>query len=69
MIFAPVLLYWHEPPVFPPSAIPLRHRIGFIAAKVGNRACTLRFEVHFLQILPCRARVIGKKKHRVRLLR
>lgn len=28
------------------------HRSGFIAANIGRRACPLRFEVHFLQILP-----------------
>lgn len=29
-----------------------RHRSGFTAANIGRRACPLRFEVHFLQILP-----------------
>ena len=28
------------------------HRSGFTAANIGRRACPLRFEVHFLQILP-----------------
>lgn len=30
------------------------HRFGFIAANLACRACSLRFEMHFLQILPCK---------------
>ena len=38
-------------------------------ANIGCRACSLRFEVDFLQILPFRERVIGRKKHREWLFR
>ena len=38
-------------------------------ANIGCRACSLRFEVHFRQILPCIARVIYRKKHREWLFR
>jgi len=46
---------------------PSRRRMDFTGANVGGRACSLRFEVHFLQILPFSERVIGRKKHRERL--
>ena len=54
---------------FPFPCRPPRHRVGFTGANVGGRACSLRFEVHFLQILPFCERVIGRKKHRERLCR
>jgi len=59
------LLYWHESHFF--FRRPSRRRVDFTGANVGGRACSLRFEVHFLQILPFSERVIGRKKHRERL--
>lgn len=54
------LLYWHESHFF--FRRPSRRRVDFTGANVGGRACSLRFEVHFLQILPCRGKSNWQEK-------
>ena len=57
--FKPTYYSFYTHQVFSESNLsaPLR----FWAAKVYHRGLTLRSEIYFLQILPCHARVIGKK--------
>ena len=46
-----------------------RHRFGFIRCKGLLPRLIRRLEVHFLQILPFCARVIGRKSRRMKLFR